>query len=466
VPGNHSLEKNASKWAVLAMACCHLGRTEEARHWLRRCEMSSDLSHRQATLAFQGNNNAGRYLGTDQWIIAYALTREAKALIDGPEALAAKEQRLAARYAELRRDVSERAEANVQRIVNRADDDPMPWIGRARLFAAEGNWTEAASAFSEATKLRPDNWELWKSLGEAHEKLDQWDKAIRDYNQAIHLAPENPALYRDRGNVYQQLKEWDKAIEDYRQAMKITPRYSWCWLRILDVEFARGASASTVQGLVTEAEVALGRPAVLDLVFQHAAWNLLLDRRREYENLCRQAAERFADSTNSMELALLARTAVLTNEPVLETEQLVEMASRAVEPKPAPWKEHVLSLCLLRDGQADAAIKRFNQSLGHNRMGEPLSWLGLAIAHAAAGHDNDAQDWLGKAQAWFEDNPLDPTSELPPPDRIECQLLLREAELLLGKSEREKDDVERDQEVSVTKPEPKHANVKPKKKQE
>ena len=61
LPGNHSLEKNASKWAVLAMACCHLGRTEEARHWLRRCEMWSDLSHRQATLAFQGDNHAGRY---------------------------------------------------------------------------------------------------------------------------------------------------------------------------------------------------------------------------------------------------------------------------------------------------------------------------------------------------------------------------------------------------------------------
>jgi Flp pilus assembly protein TadD len=58
---------------------------------------------------------------------------------------------------------------------------------RARRFAADENWAEAAGAFSEAVKLRPDRWELWKGRGEAHEKLDQWDKAIADYQKAIEL---------------------------------------------------------------------------------------------------------------------------------------------------------------------------------------------------------------------------------------------------------------------------------------
>ncbi len=87
--------------------------------------------------------------------------------------------------------------------------------------------------------------------------------------------------------------------------------------------------------------------------------------------------------------------------------------------------------CLLRDGQPDAAIECFNQSLGQRWTGAPVNWLGLAIAHAADGRRSQAQEWLGKAQQWFEQNPLDPTSPLPPTDRIECQLLLREAEELI-----------------------------------
>ena len=68
----------------------------------------------------------------------------------------------------------------------------------------------------------------------------------------------------------------------------------------------------------------------------------------------------------------------------------------------------------------------------------PLNWLGLAIAHSAAGRENDARDWLGKAQEWIAQDPLNVTSQLPPPDRIEYQLLLREAEqLIAGKSSTE-----------------------------
>jgi SRSO17 transposase len=49
---------------------------------LKRCELWSEWSHQQAELAFQGNNRAARYLASDQWIMVYALTREAIGLID------------------------------------------------------------------------------------------------------------------------------------------------------------------------------------------------------------------------------------------------------------------------------------------------------------------------------------------------------------------------------------------------
>jgi hypothetical protein len=94
---------------VLAMACFHLERNEEAREWLKHCETWIDSSPRHVALAFQGNRSAGRYLGSPEWIMAHVLTREAKSLIDGPEALANQERNLSNRYAELRRNISETA---------------------------------------------------------------------------------------------------------------------------------------------------------------------------------------------------------------------------------------------------------------------------------------------------------------------------------------------------------------------
>jgi serine/threonine protein kinase/tetratricopeptide (TPR) repeat protein/DNA-binding beta-propeller fold protein YncE len=296
----------------------------------------------------------------------------------------------------------------------------------------------------------------YRQLADAHKGLKQWDKALADYNEAMRVNPEDPNLYVDRGNVHQLLKDWDKASQDYRRALEIEPDYRGCWLRLVDTEFARGASAERTQTVVAEAEAASDGSVVN---FQHAAWNLLMNRRGEYERVCREAAARCSDSTDAQRLDLTARAAVLTNEPCIETKQLVDMATRAVEVDPTAWRQHTLGLCLLRDGQTDAAIEWFNRSLAQSWPGAPVNWLGLAIAHSVGGRDSQAQDWLKKAQEWFEQHPLDPTSELPPPDRIECELLLREAEQLLGSSEQEKHDIKSEKEAPVASAEPKEDNA-------
>jgi tetratricopeptide (TPR) repeat protein len=272
-------------------------------------------------------------------------------------------------------------------------------------------------------------------------KLERYAEAIVDFTKAIELNPANAKALVGRASAHREKGNLAQAIEDYRQATEIRPTDSMSWLRLLDFEFARGASQETTQKLLAEAEAAGGGDFV---TFQHAAWNLLLNRRAEYEKICREAASKCADSENLREVELVARAAALTNEPVLPTEKLVEMASRVVEAAPTPWREHALGLCLLRDGQADAAIARFNSSLDQKRWnnGVQANWLGLAIAHAAEGRVSEAQDWLRKAQEWFAQNPLDPTSGLHPVDRIECQLLLREAEQLLGKADQPEDDTE------------------------
>ena len=149
---------------------------------------------------------------------------------------------------------------------------PCHWVlhyCRARRFAAQGNWTEADSAFSQALTLRPDVWQLWKERGAVHEKLDQWDEAIADYQRAIELKPAewpswialagtfaqskqwdkamalydcliehnsaNRELWQSRAAAHAQLKQWDLAIADYDQVIKLNPDEPDAFLKRADV---------------------------------------------------------------------------------------------------------------------------------------------------------------------------------------------------------------------------------------
>jgi tetratricopeptide (TPR) repeat protein len=261
----------------------------------------------------------------------------------------------------------------------------------------------------------------------AHLATGDYDQAIADYSEAIRLDPVD-RLFCKRAGVYAMLGKFKEAEADARQAIKLQPDSIWGWWTLIDIAFARDSSAEEARSVVEQAVTALdGR-----MMLQDAAWNLLLDRQSEYEKACREAIARYASSTNPEELGSTARAAALADDPVISAAQLVDMARRAVAIEPTAWHQHVTGLCLLREGKAAEAIHWFHQSLDQTwRNGAPVNWLGLAIAHSIAGDHSESRDWLRKARAWFADHPLDLTSNLPSPDRIECQLLLREAEKLI-----------------------------------
>jgi tetratricopeptide (TPR) repeat protein len=93
------LTDHAMSCAVLAMACFHLDRPDEARDWLARCDQWRDQSTRRTITAFHGNHRAGRGLGDHRWNVANALTREAKLLINGADAVAQNDEKRRATFA-------------------------------------------------------------------------------------------------------------------------------------------------------------------------------------------------------------------------------------------------------------------------------------------------------------------------------------------------------------------------------
>jgi tetratricopeptide (TPR) repeat protein len=358
-------------------------------------------------------------------------------------------------------DLRQQALADFTKVLALAPDNPAVWKARGRVYEQNDQWDQALADYQHAMELEPDNWKVWKSRAQQFGKTQQRDKAIALYAKLIELRPDDHALYSARAEIHASLKNYDQAIADYneairrapsvqliygragahamlgeyekaeadaRQAIELEPSGNWGWWKLIDVAFARNVSAEEARTIVEQAVTAVdGR-----MKLQDAAWNLLLDRRSEYETSCREAAARYAGSTNPKELASTARAAALADEPVIDPAQLVDMARRAVATEPTAWHQHAMGLCVLRNGQAETAIDWFHKSLGQNwRNGDAVNWLGLAIAHAAAGRPSESRDWLAKAEEYFVRHPLDLSSSLPSSDRIECQLLLREAKQLI-----------------------------------
>jgi tetratricopeptide (TPR) repeat protein len=335
----------------------------------------------------------------------------------------------------------ERAIADASEAIRQAPTNKWLHYIRGEIYRETGKHDLAIADCTEAIRLDPTLYGAYANRAEACLALENYDQALTDCAELIRLAPaDNSCGYQIRAKLYTRLGDNEKAVADARQVIKLTPKNPAGWLTLLDLELARGASVESVQALVAEAETALDGPVALEIVFQQAAWDLWSSRQGDYEETCREIAAQYADSTETTTLYLVARTAAVTKRPVVDTEQLVKMASRVVEGDQSAWYQHTLALCLLRDGRADAAIKRFHQSLEQTWSGAPANWLGLALAHAAAQHDSEAQEWLRKAQDWFRENPLDLTSTLHPHDRIECQLLLREAEERIGPNVSTKDN--------------------------
>ena len=206
---------------------------------------------------------------------------------------------------------------------------------RAEVYLAMKQYDQAMADANAHIRLVPASSWGYNLRGRARVKLNDYEGAIADLSEAIRHAPrgtwEAPYSYKTRAEVYARLGEYEKAVADARQVIKLTPKDSSGWLALLDLELAHGASVETVQALVAEAETALDGPAALEIVFQQAAWDLLSNRQDDYEKTCRESAAQYADSTETTALYLVARTAALTKRPVVDTEQLVKMASRVVE---------------------------------------------------------------------------------------------------------------------------------------
>ena len=164
--GQGGWQFNSVVWPMLAIACHQLGEDEEASRWLHKSEIWLHALARLSPTEIPGAIE-GRFYTLHDWLVACLLYREAKALIDGPEAAAAE---LAAVASPQHKDTprltpDQRVEQHLSRLVAAAASDPLPWIQRGRWHAERGEHERSDADFAQAAALTPHELNKFLTFG-------------------------------------------------------------------------------------------------------------------------------------------------------------------------------------------------------------------------------------------------------------------------------------------------------------
>jgi tetratricopeptide (TPR) repeat protein len=78
------------------------------------------------------------------------------------------------------------------------------------------------AAYIEAVNLRPENSDIYRSIGLVLEQLGRYDEALSAYEQVLYL---DATDYVNKGNILCKLGAYEEALDSYEMALHIDPNY-------------------------------------------------------------------------------------------------------------------------------------------------------------------------------------------------------------------------------------------------
>jgi serine/threonine protein kinase/Flp pilus assembly protein TadD len=320
-------------------------------------------------------------------------------------------------------------------------NDPENWHQRGRHYRSLRQFEKAIADLTKAIELAPQLADALNERSIAYTKIGAGDKALADVNKVIELDPQS-SLYRyNRGWLYQFGSgpscppQCDKAIADYSKAIDLSPRYVYAFRRRAECYAKQGRwrDASADCKKVEELE-----PDDAEVWCNDACLLVLQGDNDGYREVCRQALARFSGSADLSNLYLVARICHLAPSAVSDLGQPVKLAEKAVGDQPnVGWRRHTLGMAQYRAGQLEQAVQAFKDAMDVDPTWcHVVDWLPLAMAQFRLGRPKEARQWLSKARELIDNTPRNPDGTFwvgfSLTDQLECQLLWREAEALLG----------------------------------
>jgi tetratricopeptide (TPR) repeat protein len=100
------------------------------------------------------------------------------------------------------------------------------WFERGVAFAQHGVFSDAAHAFTEVLRARPDFAEAYYRRGKVRREEGDFEGSISDFEETLHLWPDFAKAYLGKGITESKQSNFKKAIKDFNRALKIQPDYT------------------------------------------------------------------------------------------------------------------------------------------------------------------------------------------------------------------------------------------------
>jgi serine/threonine protein kinase/Flp pilus assembly protein TadD len=187
-----------------------------------------------------------------------------------------------------------------------------------------------------------------------------WDEALAKYTEATELRPDVASVWLNRGAFYMQFYQWENADDDFAKGFEIQPSVDpSVWQNYAAVRLSRG----DVDG---------------------------------YRRVCQGMLDRFGQATDPKTVDLLARTCSLGADAVNDWSRPVQMTEKTFAENPDAT-QYLGSLVgvLLRSGQAESAVRRYEAFMQRHQGGYELDQVGLcmlALAYQQIGKSEKANE--------------------------------------------------------------------------
>jgi serine/threonine protein kinase/Flp pilus assembly protein TadD len=277
----------------------------------------------------------------------------------------------------------------------------------AQKRGRKSNWARAASLYSRAIDLKPNDPALHSARGQAYDWSGARKQALADFDRAIELQPDDPRMYVARAESFGYHGDFEKAGADLAHALRLRP--------------------DTDNGMTWQ---------------YHAVVCAYLKDTPGYLKACEDVARVLEPSERDEAIRLVPMVCVLAPGALGDPERVLRLARRRMERSQTAslWNHHVLGLALYRAGHHQEAIdvvaRRLNVDAQFSIHGSNL--MLLAMAHYKLGHTEEARDHLQKGLEWADERVKNKREEgryAPTQidwwDWLKFQLLQREARELM-----------------------------------
>jgi tetratricopeptide (TPR) repeat protein len=296
------------------------------------------------------------------------------------------------------------------------------------------DWSQAIEHLDPLVVAQPLVQEAWRDRGRAHAALGHWDPAAADYARVLQLLQADLPRDSQRSKLCTEVARQEPL---FARTASMRPADAGLWVahgRLLALQGHWDQAAADYARVIDSCPLP-SFPAPSDEAFEYACLLLLSGEEAGYRRFCRRLVERAGPEPDEFLSFVLARSCGVAPDGAADPAQAVAWAEKMIRAggKQA-WYLHTLGLAHYRAGAWEQARQRFEESDKARWGASVVNWLGLALVCQRTGRAEEARRWLDKATGWLDG--AAPES-LVAPDRLEAEILRREAEPLInGKARR------------------------------